>query len=82
MPKTPAFVIADAAKLEAEAKHARERYRLYEARPYGPRATDPSYLRELGRVSQLAERRLRRAKPAARRGPYDEGAGRFRRSER
>jgi hypothetical protein len=49
-------------ELEAEARHAHERYRLYRARAYGPRLTSAGRLRELERQSKLAERRLGRAK--------------------
>ena len=48
-------------ELEAEARHARERYRLYRAKAYGPRLTSPVRLRELERQSKLAESRLDRA---------------------
>jgi hypothetical protein len=49
-------------ELEAEARHARERYRLYRAKAYGPRLTSAGRLRELERESTLAEGRLSRAK--------------------
>jgi hypothetical protein len=49
-------------ELEAEARHARERYRLYRAKAYGPRLTSAGRLRELERQSKLAESRLGRAK--------------------
>ena len=49
-------------ELEAEARHARERYRLYRAKAYGPRLTSARRLRELERESKFAERRLNRAK--------------------
>jgi hypothetical protein len=49
-------------ELEAEARHASERYRLYRAKAYGPRLTSPGRLRELERESEFAERRLQRAK--------------------
>jgi len=49
-------------RLQAEARHARERYQLYKARTYGPRPTDPGRLRELERTCELAETRFRRAK--------------------
>jgi hypothetical protein len=48
--------------LEAEARYTRERYQLYRARAYGPRATSPARLRELERRSILATRRLDRAR--------------------
>jgi hypothetical protein len=50
------------AELDAEARHARERYRLYRAKAYGPRLTSAGRLRELERESKLAESRLGRAK--------------------
>lgn len=49
-------------RLEAETRHAQDRFRIYRAKTYGPQATDPSHLRELERTSQLAEQRLRRAR--------------------
>jgi hypothetical protein len=49
-------------ELEAEARHASERYRLYRAKAYGPRLTSGGRLRQLERASQFAEGRLRRAK--------------------
>ena len=55
------------AGLEAEARHARERYQLYRAKAYGPRLTSAGRLRELERRSNLAERRLNRAR--AEQGP-------------
>jgi hypothetical protein len=62
------------ARLEAEATHARERLQLYRAKTYGPRATDPSHLRELERVSQLADRRLGRARADYKAPNANEGA--------
>jgi hypothetical protein len=56
---TPEFL-----RLQAEARHARERYQLYKARALGPRPTDPARLRELERTCLLAESRPRRAKRA------------------
>ena len=50
------------AELEAGARHARDRYRLYRAKAYGPRATSPGRLRDLERQANLAESRLERAK--------------------
>jgi hypothetical protein len=50
------------AELEAEGRHANERYRLYRAKVYGPRLTSFGRLRELERESKLAEGRLQRAK--------------------
>jgi hypothetical protein len=61
-------VSADAARideLEAEARYARERFRLYQARAYGSRPTSPSRLRELERVADGAEERVRAARAAA-----------------
>ncbi len=54
--------------LEAEAKHARERYRLYRAKTYGPSPTDPAHLRDLERVATAAEQRLQRSARARVRG--------------
>ena len=56
------------AELEAEARYARERYELYRAKVYGPRPTSMNRLRELQRIHEGAEARLRRARrgePAA-----------------
>lgn len=47
-------------ELEAEARYARERYRLYKARAYGSRITSRGRLRELERKARLAEARLER----------------------
>jgi len=49
------------AELEAEARHASERYRLYRAKVYGPRLTSFGRLRELERESNVAESRHQRA---------------------
>lgn len=49
-------------ELEAEARHARERYDLYRAKMYGPRPTDPAEFRELERRWRAAAERLRHAK--------------------
>lgn len=46
--------------LEAEARHARQRYDLYRARQYGPRPTSRSRMEELRRTWEGAEERLRR----------------------
>lgn len=51
--------------LRAQARHHRERYQLYRAKSYGPRATSPARLRELERASSLADSRLRHALDAA-----------------
>ena len=48
-------------ELEAEARYARERYRIYRAKAYGPRPTSPKRLRELERQSTRAAARLDRA---------------------
>ena len=50
--------------LEAEARYARERYQLYRAKAYGPRPTSVARLRELQRIHEGAEARLRRARQA------------------
>ena len=52
-------------RLEAEARFHRERYDLYRAKAYGPRATSPVRLRELQRASAAAEARLRAARQVA-----------------
>jgi len=49
-------------ELEASARYARERYQLYTAKSYGSRFTSQERLRRLKRESELAERRLERAK--------------------
>lgn len=49
------------ADLRADARYARERYDLYRAKMYGPRATSMTRLRELERVSEAADARLRHA---------------------
>ena len=48
-------------ELRAEARYHRERYALYRAKMYGPRPTTLTRLRELERVHQGADARLRRA---------------------
>jgi hypothetical protein len=48
--------------LEAEARYARDRYRLYKARVSGPRPTTPGRLRELEGAHLRAESRLRRTR--------------------
>ena len=53
---------AQLARLQADARYARERYQLYKARTYGPRQSDPTRLAELERVCLRAETRLRRAR--------------------
>jgi hypothetical protein len=47
--------------LRAQAQHARQRYQLYKAKVYGPRATSMARLRELERAYEQAEARLRAA---------------------
>jgi predicted alternative tryptophan synthase beta-subunit len=49
----------------AEARYARERYELYKARVYAGRPTTLTRLRELERVSEQAEERLRHAQAGA-----------------
>ena len=61
-------------RLEAEATHARERLQLYKAQTHGPRTTDPSHLRELERLSRLAEARLGRVEANYRTPKTNEGA--------
>jgi hypothetical protein len=52
-------------ELQAQARHARQRFDLYKAKAYGPRLTSPSRLRELERESARAEANLRFAKDEA-----------------
>jgi len=52
-------------QLLAEARYARERYELYKARVYAGRPTTLTRLRELERVSEQAEERLRHAQGQA-----------------
>jgi hypothetical protein len=56
-------------QLRAEATYARERYHLYRAKMYGPRPTTMSRLRELERIYQGADARLRRAEEEHARTP-------------
>ena len=49
------------ADLRAQARYARERYDLYRAKVYGPRATSMTRLRELERIHQAADARLQHA---------------------
>jgi len=58
--------------LEAEARYARERYQLYRARAYGPRPTSEARMRELQRVHEGAEARLKRARDREAAPPPDE----------
>ena len=48
--------------LEAEARYARDRYRLYRAKVHAPQMTSPGRLRGLERASNMAQAMLRRAK--------------------
>jgi len=48
-------------ELRAEARYARERYDLYRAKMYGLRPTSIARFRELERIHQGADARLRRA---------------------
>jgi hypothetical protein len=50
--------------LEEQARHARERYRLYRARAYSSKPTSRIHLRDLERTSNLADRLLDQAKAA------------------
>ena len=52
-------------RLAAEARLARERYELYQAKAYGPRPTTLTRLRELQRSAEAAEARLAAAKRSA-----------------
>ena len=63
----------DLEALRAEARHARQRFDLYKARTYGPRPTNPTRLRELERLSEAAQARLRAAQ-ADSPPPADAGA--------
>jgi hypothetical protein len=58
-------------ELRAEARYARERYELYRAKMYGLRPTSITRFRELERMHQGADARLRAAQqehPPQRRG--------------
>jgi hypothetical protein len=55
---------ADIEELRAEARYARERRDLYRAKMYGSRPTTPTRMRELERILEGAEGRLRRAEEA------------------
>ena len=48
-------------ELRAEARYARERYDIYQAKVYGLRPTTVTRLNELKRMREGAEARLRRA---------------------
>ncbi len=63
-PSVTAAVVSTSHRIEemrSEARYARERYDLYRAKMYGMRPTSASRLRELERIHQGAEARLRRA---------------------
>jgi hypothetical protein len=47
--------------LQEQARYHRDRYRLYRAKVHGRRPASLARLRELERVAELAESRLRRA---------------------
>jgi hypothetical protein len=51
-------------ELRAEARYARQRLDLYRAKMYGPRPTTMTRLRELERIHEGADARLRRAEQA------------------
>ena len=53
---------AELLRLQAEARYASERYRLYKARAYGGRPTSAPRMREFESSCKRAEARLRRAK--------------------
>lgn len=50
-------------ELDAEARYARDRYRLYKAKVHSPRTTSPGRLRKLERASNMAESMLRQVTP-------------------
>jgi hypothetical protein len=52
-------------ELEAEARHAKQRWDLYRAKAYSDRPTDPAELRELERRAKAAAERLRHARAQA-----------------
>jgi hypothetical protein len=58
-------------ELEADARHASERYRLYRAKVYGPRRTSPGRLQELQREAERAAGTLARAREVASRDDAD-----------
>ena len=59
------------ADLRADARYARERYDLYRAKTYGPRATSAARLRELERVHEAAQARLLHAEEEQRASSAD-----------
>jgi hypothetical protein len=54
----------DRTRLQAEARYARDRFRLYRAGAYAGRPTNPARMRDLERERDQAEARLQRAKLA------------------
>ena len=58
-------------ELRAQARYARERYDLYKAKAYGPRATSATRMRELERQCARAEAALRFAEAEANRVAAD-----------
>jgi hypothetical protein len=59
--------------LEADARHATDRYRLYRARISGPKPTSTGRLRELEREAKSAERTLARARGPKQTESNDQG---------
>ncbi len=57
------------AELRAEAGYARQRHQLYKAKAYGPRATSSAHMRELERLSDYAQARLRAAEASTHTSP-------------
>jgi hypothetical protein len=57
--------------LRTRARYARQRFDLYKAKAYGPRATSPTRYRELEREADAADARLRAAEDELRRGAGD-----------
>jgi hypothetical protein len=58
----------DIERLQAEARYASERLRLYRAKAYGGRPTTPGRWRELERAAADTQARLDRARAAPRPG--------------
>jgi hypothetical protein len=58
-------------ELRMQAQYARQRYDLYKARAYGPRATSAKRMRELERECARAEAARRFATAEAKRGAAD-----------
>ena len=69
LPKTPDATARISRRrleeLEAAARYARDRYRLYRAKVHSPQPTSPGRLRGLERASNRAAAMLRRAKKPA-----------------